>query len=299
MDYQLYDFTELEKIPKDAMRTLSVLQENFARNLSEEISGQLRAVAEVLLDEIEQIPYSKFISKIDPPACMVVFTLAPLEGRALLDIGLNVAFSIIDRLLGGVGSTIDEKRELTEIEQTILIKTIDKILYAFKTSWAAVTKIEPKMISQETNPQLAQVVSPEDLVMVLRFKIVIGEKSGQMQFGIPISMLMPIVSKLNVQQWFSVAQDSAVIPKDNSATIKKSIQDAKIKVKVRVPAKRLSLTEILKLKEGQIIPMPLGYDDNAKVFIKNKIKFSGTLGLIGNKKGVKITRVEEGGSNNG
>ena len=64
----------------------------------------------------DQVSYGEFVNSMPTPSLINIVTMEPLEGNAVLEINLPIAFSIIDRLVGGPGTQRPKARELTEIE---------------------------------------------------------------------------------------------------------------------------------------------------------------------------------------
>src|SRR5262245_1797890 len=122
-----YHFKRPDRISKNQIRSLHSIHDRFARNFSASISAYLRMVVEVSLAETMQISYAEFLSKVSDPTCYAAISLKPLEGTAALEIEPEVLFPIIDRLLGGEGTTLKQTRPMTEIEQNIL-QTVIRLL---------------------------------------------------------------------------------------------------------------------------------------------------------------------------
>ena len=78
-----------------------------------------------------------------------------------------IAFSIIDRLFGGPGLSTFDGRPITEIEKNVIQRISEKVLLLFKDAWKICYDINPYLEVIEINPQLAQVVSPLEMVIII------------------------------------------------------------------------------------------------------------------------------------
>ena len=96
-----YDFRRPERISKDQMRALQTLHDAFARNFGASLSGFLRTIIEVNVDQAEQMTYSEFLGSLANPTCFTLIAGEPLEGQICLEISPLIIYPIIDRLMGG------------------------------------------------------------------------------------------------------------------------------------------------------------------------------------------------------
>src|SRR5262245_55546418 len=115
-----YNFKRPDRISKHQVRSLHFIHDRFARSVSSSMSAYLRTVVEVSLEDISQTSYSDFLSIVSDPTCYSAISMKPLDGLAALELGPELAFSFIDRLLGGAGRPISSPRPMTEIEQRVI-----------------------------------------------------------------------------------------------------------------------------------------------------------------------------------
>ena len=115
---------------KDQLRTLQMLHETFARLFAGSLSGYLRVPVHVDLVSVEQIPYDEYMRSLTS-SIINVFSMAPLNGQAILEVEFNIILSMIDRLLGGPGSMVKNTSVLTDIERALTESIIDRALREF------------------------------------------------------------------------------------------------------------------------------------------------------------------------
>ena len=133
-----YDFMHPERISKDQARTLEMLHDQFARLFATSLSALMRSIVEVRLVSVEQLAYQEFIHTIPKPTSINIIGMAPLNGKALVELSPSFCFTIIDRLLGGSGTNTRQNRELTDIEKALLRKILDLLLVALSAAWKSV-----------------------------------------------------------------------------------------------------------------------------------------------------------------
>lgn len=121
-----YDFRRPDKFSKDQVRTIEMMHEAFARHFGADLSAYIRTIAEVTVTSVKQMTFSEYVEKIPNPTSIAVFSLEPLKGLAVFEINPSIIFPIIDRVLGGKGVALSKPRELTDLEQSIVSKIIEK-----------------------------------------------------------------------------------------------------------------------------------------------------------------------------
>ncbi len=282
-----YDFRRPSKFSKDQLRTLEMLHESFSRSLSLYLSSRLRTVVHCSIAGADQLPYGEYIQSVPIPSFIVVYTMESLNGTALLEIGNNVIFSMVDRLLGGPGRGIKKNRELTDIEMSIVEDIVDRILELLGDAWSSIISTSPVRSGIETNPQFIQQIVPlSSVVALISFSIQIGDgASGFMNLCIPSEMLEAILPKLNARQWFSRrgSRQEEIIQR-----LKSKLENIEVPIVVELGTAEITFEELLNLKVGDIIKLDKLVMDPLLVKVGDQPKYLGRPGRIGKNIGVKI-----------
>src|SRR6185312_2881889 len=196
-----YDFRRPDRIAKDQLRSIQLLHETFSRAVASSLSAFLRSYVLVNLISVEQLSFAEFVKSLPSPSCMVSLGLRPFEGNAVLELGQSVVFPIFEMLLGGTGKkSANIQREITEIEKSILDSVFRVVLQELKSAWQAVTFMDFVIESHDTEPQLLQILAPNEAVVAVSMEMQIGESSGIMHIGIP-SIIVKMLRQKFDQQW--------------------------------------------------------------------------------------------------
>src|SRR5699024_5848310 len=113
----------------------------------------------------------------------------------------NIAYSMLDRILGGKGHSEKQADNLTEIETLIMSQLFEKAIVNLQEAWSTIEDIHPVLEDFEVNPQFLQMVSPNETVVVVSLNTQIGDVSGMINICIPHIVLEPIIPKLSVHYW--------------------------------------------------------------------------------------------------
>lgn len=122
----------------------------------------------------ETVTFSEFTNSLSNPVILGIVNFHPLSGNIIIDMSTNLGYTIIDRMLGGAGRPLEKSREFSEIELTIIEKIIIVCVQLMREPWKNVLEIDPVLDRLETNPQFAQIISPNDMVAIVTLNV----KSG-------------------------------------------------------------------------------------------------------------------------
>ncbi|MBV8433980.1 MAG: flagellar motor switch protein FliM, partial [Candidatus Eremiobacteraeota bacterium] len=192
----------LDKFTNNQLQTLRTLHENFTRLLNNSLSVYLRTRVEATIVLIEQISYGDFIASIGIPSILAIFSMDPLPGSGIVQVDLNLVFSIIDRLLGGPGWFPNKLRDLTDIERTLMQRFMARMLNSYRESWNYLLTLSLKIEALDSNPQFIPRIIPLDqIVAYISMELKVGDMAGVMNFCLPYLVLQSIGQQLTDFQW--------------------------------------------------------------------------------------------------
>jgi flagellar motor switch protein FliM len=288
-DASLYDFKRPERVSKDQMRALEALHEGFGRNFGAALSGYLRTIIEVTVAHIEQLTYSEFIHSLPNPTCFNLLKAEQLEGSLCLEISPLIIYPIIDRLLGGSNADLFiPQRPLTQIEQRLVQRITDRATQHLSEAWSNLTPVSFKVDDFESNPQLVQIVPPNETVVVIGFELKMGNRAGTMSLCIPYNVIEPIIGVLASQNWFSYAKK--VGHEDASRKLKSNIHNAPVEVRAFLASTTITMSDLMNLQVGDVITTDKESTRDVLVQVEGKNKFLAQLGQFRGTKSLRITR---------
>jgi len=269
----LYNFSCPNRISKEQLRSLYLLHDCFAKNLTASLPLFLRIGANVTLSSFEQQTYAEYLRSLTDPTVAFTVSMNPLPGAAILEVNPTLAFSIIDQQLGGSGKPLEEKRPVTEIEKRILENFIKLIVDCLKITWQQILDIRFQVVNCKTSPQLLQIVAPNEAVLTAIYDIQIGEVQAPITICLPIINLEAILVKFN--------QTSYSQNKSASVTETRAILDNLSKIHFPVTAElygtKAKLSELTKLVSGDFIRLDVPANKSISLVISGVIKFKGEI----------------------
>ncbi|WP_438350144.1 flagellar motor switch protein FliM [Paenibacillus sp. FA6] len=284
-----YDFKRAVRFSKDHIRSLTRIHENFARYLTTYFSAQLRTFVQISVVQVEQLPYDEFIRSIPKMTILNIFEAEPLKGRMVMEVHPNVAYAMLDRLLGGIGNAPAKMNSLTEIETTIMERIFGRAFESLQEAWKTVLDISPRMEAMETNPQFMQIVSPNETIALISLSTKIGDTTGMINICIPHVVLEPIMSKLSAHQWF-VSEKKESEPLEVKA-LQQHVKHTKLKIVAELGESKLSVSEFLGLAVGDVINLNNSVNSGLAIKIGDILKFTGSPGTIKDRIAVQIDEI--------
>lgn len=288
-----YDFKRAVRFSKDHIRSLTRIHENFARYLTTYFSAQLRTFVQINVVQVEQLPYDEFIRSIPKMTILNIFEAEPLEGRMVMEVHPNVAYAMLERLLGGVGVSPSKINALTEIETIVMERIFSKAFDSLQEAWKTVVDLQPRLEALETNPQFMQIVSPNETIALISLSTKIGDTTGMINLCIPHVVIEPIMPRLSVHSWF-VSQKKSRAPEEVEA-LQFRLNQAKLPFVAELGSSHITVHEFLNLSVGDVITLQKPVNEPLKIRIGDKYKYTGSPGTVRGKMAVQINEpVSEG-----
>jgi len=282
-----YDFKRPERVSKDQMRALQTLHESFARNFGASLSGFLRTIVEVKVANCEQMTYAEFISTLPNPTSFNLVQSDKLEGQMCLEISPLIIYPIIDRLLGGTTQDLFiPQRPMTLIETKLIGNVTHRGLDAMSEAWSGIRQLVFNICATESNPQLVQIVPPNEVVVVVGFEIKMSNRAGTMNLCIPYNVIEPIMDDLAAQSWFAVNDQSKNA--DVQQRIDKSLNRASVEIAGVLAQTTMTVQELINLQPGDLILTEKPAIQPVMIEVEGEKKFWASMGKIKGKRALQV-----------
>lgn len=283
---KLYDFRHPDRFSKEQLRTIEIMHETFARLVTNSLSTRLRTFVEVHVQSVSQITYEEFIKTIPNPTLFSVLDMQPLKGSAVLEINPSITFSIVERLFGGSGGAV-LNRELTEIEQSVASSIVESMLGFLREAWRRIIQLRLHLLQIETNTQLAQIIPPNEMMLMIVFSCRINDVDGMINIAIPYITIESIIPKLSAHTWYTaggIEEEPEVF--DN---LRKSLENVDVNITAVLGTLKLSFGEVLSLQPNDVLQLyDVKYNQPINVYVEKEKKFKAIPGRMGTKKAIRI-----------
>lgn len=282
---KLYDFKRAMRYSKEQLRSIMRIHESFTRLMSTQLSARLRTYVQIEIDLVDQVPYHEFIASIPSKTIVNVFDVKPMEAKMAMEINPNIAFAVLERLLGGQGGSAARSGELTEIEMVLLQKIINRAAEMYEDAWKNIENIKVESEAVETNPQFIQIASQNDTVIVIALRTTIGDVTDRVTICLPHLVVEPVLPKLTTHQWLSSMTKTTAPEQDK---IKGKLDNVGVPVIAELGRATLSVSDIVNLQVGDVIGIETG---KLQVKVGNLTRFLGNPGLQNGRYAVQVDQV--------
>ena len=258
-----YDFGQQARLVRGRMPALEVINDCFVRTFCLALSNFMQRSVEVSASPVKILQYSKFARSLMVPAQVNLVHLKPLRGTALFIFDPNLVFSIVDNLFGGDGrfSMQEEGRAFTPTEQRVIQRLLEVVLAAYKKSWDAVHALDFETVRAETNPELANIFTPNETVIVSTFNIALGDGGGDFHVCIPYAMIEPIRDLLTP----GIQGERAEVDARWLGLMTQQVQAAEVELVAELGRASISLRQVMDMKIGDVIPLQIPKTITAEV----------------------------------
>lgn len=288
---KLYDFRSPQKFSKDHIRTLELIHDNFARIISNYLTGQVRKNVKVKIETVEQVTYEEFIHSVQNPTILTLFKMPPLTGTLLFETNPEFSFQIIDILLGGTGERKNNNKEFSDIDKNIMFQIVGELLSNLKLAWEDILHVEPEIESLETNPAINQTLAPNEPVALIVFSVEMGKSNTFINLCIPYLSIEKVLYKLVVQYWFKSDEDE--FEDESKQKIELGLNPVEVELAAELGNTSLSVDDFLRLSIGDIIKLDNKCTKPIKVLIQDEEYYYGKPGTIGKNMGVTVLDIIE------
>ncbi len=292
-----YDFLSPKRFTREQIRFLQNIFESFSRLLSLHLSGMLRMTCQAEVEQVEEEEYREFGNALSDSVLVAVMGLHSQQyhiedKQILLEMPRPISFSIIDRMLGGNGSGYQIERDYTEIELSLLNYLFRQVADLMSSAWGGYTDASFRLDAVETNAQTVQFIQPDESVAIVVLGVKLNSLKGNINICLPANSLEEIFKSFHSKY---VRQPKREDPDTRKLRRKKNLEllkDTPLAVTAVLGETRITLSDLLNLQRGDVIPLDSKVSEDSVVLKVEKLPwFLGTVGMKQKKYAVKIRKI--------
>ncbi|MFZ0477846.1 MAG: FliM/FliN family flagellar motor switch protein [Terriglobales bacterium] len=282
-----WDIRQAGQIGPEQLRAINQLHEMFARNLSTSIGGYLRIAFDCGLVSAEHLTYREFLQRIPEKTYLASCDLAPFDSIAVLQLDLDIAFPLIDVMMGGGGKSGGLTRDLTEIEEQILEGVMRIICRDLQTSWQAIG-LEFNFGACQQISQTQRLMPPDEKTLCLSFEIKMAETRGTLNLAVPALVSNALLRKISADIGYQRPHSSAEI----RLQIQKRLLDCLFPVELATPHLSVAIEDLSRLLPGDLLPFSRKVAAPALLEIEEVPLCSATPVRLGARRAAQVLMLE-------
>jgi flagellar motor switch protein FliM len=268
---------------------LEIVFDRLVRLMTTSLRNFTSDNVEVSLDRITSVRFGDYLNSIPLPAILAVFKAEEWENFGLATVNSSLIYSIIDVLLGGRrGQNIVrvEGRPYTTIETNLVKRMVEIVLSDAELAFKPLSPVKFAIDRLETNPRFAAISRPANAAILVRLRIDMEDRGGNIELLLPYATIEPIRAVL-LQMFMGEKFGRDEIWEGHLAT---EIGDAQVEVDAVLYEARLPLRQIMKLNVGDMLALELKADALVAVRCGDVTLTEGRMGRVGDRVAVRVSK---------
>src|SRR5467141_4180828 len=268
---------------------LEIVFDRLVRLMTTSLRNFTSDNVEVSLDRITSVRFGDYLNSIPLPAILAVFKAEEWENYGLITVNSNLIYSIIDVLLGGRrgGHAIRvEGRPYTTIETNLVKRLIEVVLADAELAFKPLSPVKFNIDRLETNPRFAAISRPANAAILVRLRIDMEDRGGNVELLLPYATIEPIRSVL-LQMFMGEKFGRDPIWEGHFAT---EVAQAEIAVDAVLYESDIPLKQLMKLKVGDTLPLEMRPEALVAVRCGSVTLTEGRMGRVGDRVAIRVTK---------
>lgn len=289
-DPLVYDFRRPHRASKERLRAIEVMYERLGKSVEGWLMARVRGHVEVRLQSAEQISFGEYSGFLSSPCCSYLVAIKDAGGQqGVVDFGTEMAFFLVDRLLGGGAEPAILDRALSPIERMALRVVADRVVNQLQDIWHEHEDLQLSIDGFESVPETLQAVDREDPVLVVTFGVTFGEKTSTFSICLPLGVLetfFVVATGGRKGNLTSLGSEKELLA--NRFNTEAQVRKTSVNLRVRLPDFQVSLRELAALTEGSVLRTGTTSDAPLLAFIGPTPRFHCSAGWVGRTLAIRV-----------
>ena len=281
-----FDLINQEKVITGRLPTLNIINQMFCKLFQNTFSKLMRRSVQVSTISTNTIKFGDFQSSLPFPSCLHIFGMEPLRGHGLVVMENKLISAVIDTIFGGTGAqkTKITDRDFSSIEIRMIKSMIISALEDLEKSWRPVHTLTTNLVRSEVNPQFAAIVTPNDIVLVVLFKIEMENISGTLTICLPYVAIEPIIPKLKTE----FQSEKREVDHVWVSRLRAKLLKTELELVAELGTTTITPQDLMKYKVGDTIILGADVTDPLLLKVEQIPKFKGFSGVSRGNKAVQL-----------
>jgi flagellar motor switch protein FliM len=268
---------------------LEIVFDRLVRLMTTSLRNFTSDNVEVSLDRITSVRFGDYMNSIPLPAVLSVFKAEEWENFGLATVDSSLIYSMIDVLLGGRRGQTSlriEGRPYTTIETNLVKRLIEVVLADAEQAFRPLSPVTFKIDRLETNPRFAAISRPANAAILVRLRIDMEDRGGNVELLLPYATIEPIRDVL-LQMFMGEKFGRDPIWEGHFAT---EVSQAEIAVDAVLYEADIPLKQLMMLKVGDTLPLEIRADALVAVRCGNVTLTEGRMGRVGDRVAIRVAK---------
>jgi flagellar motor switch protein FliM len=285
-----YDLANPESSEWAPMPALDLIAERAVPGMALQLTRRLSFAVRTRSLPIQVRDYGRFLRSFEPPVAISILTMSPGAAGAVLMVGAQTVYRMIDLIFGGKPSEVVNRslRDFTRIEMRTVGNVVRDVLKGLTAAWQEIVPVGFEWQRLETRPQFATILPPTEQCVLMQWEVDLGVGDGdQIVLCVPVAALdqMP---QLREQ----------IAPEDGEEShararkrMRANLRQVPLQFTVRLGEVAMPIGRVRALKVGDVIPLGKRPSDPVVGLLEGVPKFHGVTGVYRGSRALQITKV--------
>jgi flagellar motor switch protein FliM len=278
-----------EKVQSNAWGAgMARIGERFARRLRGLIDPMIDAKSQVVVGEVETKRWDVWRANLPAFTSLSLYRLRPMKGGMMIHIDPDFISALLDTVYGGPGAAWKRPTsEFTPAEEKLLGRLRDGMVAGLGEAWSEVAPLQPAAVGHETNPDFANAFRNDEQVLIQHFTLGAGDIPPT---DIAIAYSLGAMRAVEAQLTAKVHDDAGPADELWRLRMASALQEVRLPVRSVLARPELSVSQLMALKPGDVIPITI--PAAIPLLVANKRVASGTIGEKNGLAAIQVTSVE-------
>ncbi|MCB1481208.1 MAG: flagellar motor switch protein FliM [Rhodobiaceae bacterium] len=266
---------------------LEILFDRLVRLMTTSLRNFTSDNVEVSLDGLRSIRFGDYLNSIPLPAMLGVFKAEEWDNYGLITVESGLIYAMVDVLLGGrrgQGQLRVEGRPYTTIESNLIRRMMEVILEDMDDAFSPLSPVHFNIERLETNPRFAAIARPANAAVLVRLRVDMEDRGGNVEVLLPYATIEPIRGLL-LQMFMGEKFGRDATWEGHLAS---QMWAAHVGLDAVLFEVDLPLSRAMNFSVGDTIPLDIRPDDLVTLKCGDVVLTDGRVGRIGDKIAVRV-----------
>jgi flagellar motor switch protein FliM len=290
-DVQIYDWRRPHRVSKERLHVLEAMYGRLVKSFEGWLMGRVRGLVDLRLSSVEQISFGEYVLSLPQSCNSFIVDIKDRSGadavgeQAVIDIGRELAYYLVDRLFGGGADATILDRALTPIERLAVRVVAERVMTLVQEIWEDHIELDLSLSGFESIPEIIQAAPREAPVLVTNITASFAGNQSIVSIALPLSVLEKFFVNGSSGARAQHARREAA---GQRAVTEAALRQTRIEVSARLPEFRLTMRDIAGLTAGSMLSTGIPVDSTVNLLVGKQARFRTAAGRVGRKLAVRV-----------
>ena len=242
------DFTRPSKFGIDQQRRLRRIMEVFCATAATRLYAEHRIDVALEVIDAGQFTFANALESVPEASVAAVVETPGSDTKLLMTAELALVLEVIERLLGGTGDGIVERR-LTDIERVLARRLFGAFVECLSATWHDVCGQSLELGRVDPLGEGPQIVPASEPTLVLTVEARLARRSTTLAVVVPWATLAPVAAA------FASPDEAAGLTDDprSAAAVRAGLSAVDVDLRAEVGTATMALEDVLALRPGDVV----------------------------------------------